>query len=92
MPLPVQIDCYRVGMEKMYEELILKTCKSFWRRVDSITEKMVAILSKFTDLFLSSYFVVYFLKLKLILFYKRVFYYYYTRIFWILLPHPVYDL
>ena len=33
---------------------------------------MVAILNKFTVLCLSSYFVVYFLKLKLILFYKKM--------------------
>ena len=50
---------------------------------------MVAILHKFTVLCLSSYFVVYFFKLKLILFYNRVIYYY-TRIFLILVPHTVY--
>ena len=51
------------------QDFILKEWKSFWRRVDTIIEKkMVAILSKFTVLCLSSYFVVYFLKLKLILF------------------------
>ena len=53
------------------------------------TNKVVAILSKFTVLCLSSYFVVYFFKLKFIWFYNR-FIYYYTRIFLILLPHPVY--
>ena len=41
-----------------------------------------------TVLCLSSYFIVYFLKSKLILFYNRVIYYY-TRIFPILLPCPV---
>ena len=49
-----------------------KTCKSFRRRVDTMIEKMAALLSKFTVLCLSSYFVVYFLRLKLILFYNRV--------------------
>ena len=44
---------------------------------------MVSILSKFTVLYLSSYFVVDFLELKLILFYNRTVYYY-TRIFLIL--------
>ena len=48
---------------------------------------MGAILSKFTVLGLSSYFVVYFLKSKLILFYNRIVY---TRIFLILLPYSVY--
>ena len=46
-----------------------------WKRVDKIIDKMVAILSKFTVLCLSSDFVAYFLKLKLILFYNRVIYY-----------------
>ena len=50
---------------------------------------MVAILNKFTVLSQYSYFVVYFLKSKLILFYDRVVYYY-TEMFIILLPHPVY--
>ena len=51
---------------------------------------MVAILSKFTVLCPSSYFVVYFLKLKLklILSYNRVIDYY-DRIFLILLLHLV---
>ena len=56
----------------MSEEFILKTCKSFRRHVDKIIEKMAAILNKFTVLCLSSYFVVYFLELKLILSYNRV--------------------
>ena len=42
---------------KMSEEFILKVCKLFRRHVDTIIEKMVAILSKFTVLCLSSYFV-----------------------------------
>ena len=46
---------------KISEEFILKACKSFSRRVDTIIEKkMTAILSKFTVLRLSSNFVVYF--------------------------------
>ena len=49
---------------KMFETFILKTSKSFRRRVDTIIEKkMAATLSKFTVLCLFSYFVVYFLKL-----------------------------
>ena len=65
----------------------------FWRHTncfDTICEKkMVVIMSKFTVLSLSSYFVVYLFKSKLILFYNRI-NYYYTRIFLIiLLPHPV---
>ena len=44
------------------EEFILKACKSFQRSVDTIIEKkMVVILSKFTVLCLSSYFVFIFL-------------------------------
>ena len=73
---------------KMSKEFILQTCKSFQRRLDKIIEKMVSILYKFTDLCLSSYFVVYNRKLKLILFCNRVVGYY-TRIFLILLLHPV---
>ena len=72
----------------MPEEFILKACKLFQRGVDTIIEKTAAILSEFIVLCLSSDFVVNFLKLKLILFYNRVIYYY-TKIFLILLPHPV---
>ena len=45
----------------MSEEFILKACKSFRRRVDTIIEKkkMTPVLSKFTVL-CPSYFVVYF--------------------------------
>ena len=50
----------------MSGEFILKACKSFGWRVDAIIEKkMAALLSKFTILCLSSYFVVYFLKIKI---------------------------
>ena len=42
----------------MSEEFILKTYKSFRKRVKTLTEKLVAMLSKFTVLCLS-YFVVY---------------------------------
>ena len=48
---------------KMSEEFNLTACKSFQRRVDTITEKkkkMMAILNKFTVLCLFSYFVIYF--------------------------------
>ena len=75
---------------KTYEEFILKTCKSLQRRVDTaIEKKMVAILTKFTVLCISSsFFFVYFLKSKLISFYDRVVYYHF-RIFLNLLLHPV---
>ena len=74
----------------MSEDFILKAHKSFQRSVDTITEKeMSAILSKFTVLCLFSYFVTYFLKLKLILLYNRVVCCY-SRIYVILLPHTVY--
>ena len=59
---------------KMSEEFIFMTCKSFRRYIDPIIEKMVALLNKFTVLCLSFNFVVYFLKLKLILFYNCVIY------------------
>ena len=45
---------------KITEEFILKSCKSFQKRVDTIIQKMVAILSIFTVLCLFSYFVVFF--------------------------------
>ena len=45
----------------MAEEFILEAWKSFRMHVDTIIKKkMVAKLSKFAVLFLSSYFVVYF--------------------------------
>ena len=58
---------------KMSQEFILKRCKSFRRRIGTIIEKMTAILSKFTVLSPSSYFVVYFLKFKLIFFFIESF-------------------
>ena len=61
--------------KKMFKEFILIAYKSFRRRADTITEKIMAILSKFTILRLCSYFV-YFFKLKSILFYNRAVYYY----------------
>ena len=46
---------------KISEEFILKACKSFWRYVDIITgKKMVAILRKFTVLYIPFYCVIYF--------------------------------
>ena len=45
---------------KMPEEFNLKAYKSFRRRVDTIIEKIVVILSMFTVLCPSSYFVIYF--------------------------------
>ena len=47
----------RVNM--FHEEFTLKLCKSLWRSVDTMIEKNMSILSKFTVLWLSSYFVVY---------------------------------
>ena len=73
---------------KMSEEFILKACKLFRRHLDTIIEKMVIISSKFTIRRLCSYFVIYLLKLKSILGYN-IAVYYYTRIFLILLPHPI---
>ena len=73
---------------KMSEELILKAYKSIQRHVDIIIKKMLVILNKFTILYLSSNFAVYFFKLKLILFCNRVLNYD-SRIFLILPPHPV---
>ena len=56
------IDSLKTAIEeegnKMYKELILKASKSFPRRVGTIIEKMAAILSKFSFLCLSTYFVV----------------------------------
>ena len=69
---------------KMPKEFILKACKSFQRHVHTIIEKKLAILSKFTVLCLS---LLFFFKLKLILFYNSHFYY--TRIFLILLLYPI---
>ena len=57
----------------MSEEIILKTYKSFRRRVITIIEKMVGILCNFTVLCLSSYSIVYSIKLNLILFYNSRF-------------------
>ena len=45
---------------KMSEKCILKAYKSFRRHVGTIIEKITAILSKFTVLCLSSYFVSFF--------------------------------
>ena len=77
---------------KMSEEFISKAYNSFRRRVHTMIAKMAVILSKFTVLYLYSYFAVDFLKLVLILilvlFYNRVVYY--TRIFFILFPNPIY--
>ena len=70
-------------------QFILKAWKSFQRCVDTIIEKNGGyIFNKFTVLYPSSYFVVDFLKFKLILFYNRIVYYN-TRIFLILLPCTV---
>ena len=50
----------KIAIEEEWNKIpeeFLKACKLFRRRVETITEKMVAILSKFTLLCLSSYFV-----------------------------------
>ena len=44
---------------KMFEEFILKACKSFPRRIDAIIKKMMAILSKFTIFRLFSFFFLF---------------------------------
>ena len=44
----------------MSVEFIFRHANRFGRHVDTIIQKLVAILSKFTVLCLSSYFVVYF--------------------------------
>ena len=54
---------------KISEEFILNACKSFRKHVDTILEEMAALLCKFTLLCLSSYFIVYFFKSKLIFFF-----------------------
>ena len=69
------INSLKTAMEekwyKMSKEFILKAWKSFRRCVDTIIEKkMTVILTKFNILYLSFYFVVYFSKLELILFYN----------------------
>ena len=76
---------------KMSEEFILKACKSLRSSVDTIIEKkkMVAILNKFIVLCLSSYFAVYFFKIKINLI---LIVYYHTNIFLIFLPRPVINL
>ena len=68
---------------KMSGEFILKVCKSFRRRVDTTIKKNGSHI-ELIYCFLS----IFFFKLTLILFYNRVVYYY-TRIFLILIPHPV---
>ena len=73
---------------KCLKNLIWRHANHFKGMWIQLLKKMVVILSKFTVLCLSSYFDVYFFKLKLILFYYRVICYY-TRIFLILFLHPV---
>ena len=75
---------------KMSEEFILKASKLFRRGVHTIIEKkkMAARLSKFT-VFVHILILLYTFTLKLNLIYNRLVYYY-TRIFDILLRHPIY--
>ena len=74
----------------MSEEFILKACKSFQKCVDTIIEENGGLTEKIYC-FVSIFFVFYFFKSRLILFYNKVGYYYYSRIFLILHPHPVYS-
>ena len=75
MQLPIEILVRLRLLLRRNEKFILKPCKSFRRRVYRMIEKkMTTILSKFTVLCQYSYFVFYFFKLKLILFYNRVVY------------------
>ena len=46
---------------KMSEEFVLKTCKPFRRHVDTITEKMAAVLGKFSILELFSCFFFFYI-------------------------------
>ena len=77
----------------MTEEFILKACKLFQRCVDAIIKKMMAILSKFIVLCLSSYFSCLFYKNQnkscFIIELFIIILEYYTRIFLILLLHSV---
>ena len=95
MQLPIQIF---VLIRLLVRRNGIKCLKNlFWRHANHFKgvlierngKKMVAILSIFTLFCLSSYFVIWFLKLKLILFNNRAIYYY-TRIFLILLPYYIY--
>ena len=62
MQLPIQIIATEEKWNKMSKEFISKACKSFQRCIDIKIKKMSAILSKFTILYLSYYFVIYFLE------------------------------
>ena len=74
---------------KMSEEFILKACKSFWRCINTIIEKLWSYWVN--SLFYVNLLILLliFLQLKIILFYNTVVYYY-TRLFLIFLPHPVF--
>ena len=92
MQLPIQISVrYWTDIEeewnKMSEEFILKACKSFRRRVDTIIEKNGGHIEEIYYFVFIFFFCCLFFKSKLILFYNRVVYY--TRIFLISLPRPV---
>ena len=90
------IDSLKAAIEdegnKMSEKFILKACKLFRKRVNTITKKWRPYLGKFTVFCLSSYFVAVFclflFLFLLILFYNGILYHY-TRIFQILHPHSV---
>ena len=61
------IGSLKTAIEKEWNkmsEFILKACKLFWNHVNTIIEKIVAILSKFTVLCLS-YFVYFLIKINL---------------------------
>ena len=77
---------YEEEWKETSEEFILKTCKSFRRRVDTMTEKNDSYIEWINRV--SCYFVAYFQNKKITLFYKRVVYHW-TRIFLILRPRPV---
>ena len=91
MQRPIEISVFiEEEWNKMLKEFILKPSKSFRRCIDMINEKNngghIEKIYCFVSIFL---FCCLFLKLKLILFYNWGVYYY-TRIFLILLPHPVF--
>ena len=50
------IGLFKEELWKMSEKFISKVCKSFWKNVNKITEKMVAILSKFFCVYLFFFF------------------------------------
>ena len=79
---------------RMSEEFILKVYKSIWKHADTIIEKKKKRWLYWVNLLFDVYLLILlfiFFKLELNLFYNRAIYYPYTRIFLILLLHPVFE-